>query len=424
MSRFNCDACGLCCQNLDANPLYSDLDDGTGVCRHYDHASRRCGIYAQRPLKCRIDESYEHSYAHHLTREQFHALNQAACETLKSKKDRIDMPLPLLLIGAAVLAGGAGVAGGVKGAKKISEAKGIVSDAEGRYNRAKDQLDNDQKQTDTSLEALGSLKLDVSRSFGRFAAAYEKIKNKPDFKEFHGEDIRFSKHQLDEIKQISISAIDLLGSSALTASAGALAGFAAYGGTMALGVASTGTAISSLSGVAAYNATLAALGGGALSAGGGGMALGSMVLSGAVAGPVIAVGGLLLNAKGNSSLEKAEEIRKKVDNTVQLMKESTVYLKKLKLISDKVIGELTITFNLYLKHVTNLEQLVQRQTDYNAFNQDEKDLLSNNIMLVKLLTDLVQTVLVDKKNGKDVVLQDSIHKELAHSQDIRGKLAA
>ena len=221
------------------------------------------------------------------------------------------MPLPLLLIGAAILAGGAGVAGGVKGAKKISEAKGIVSDAEGRYNRAKDQLDNDQKQTETSLEALGSLKLDVSRSFGRFAAAYEKIKNKPEFKELHGEDIRFSKHQLEEIKQISISAIDLLGSSALTASAGALAGFAAYGGTMALGVASTGTAISSLSGVAAYNATLAALGGGALSAGGGGMALGSMVLSGAVAGPVIAVGGLLLNAKGNSSLEKAEEIEHK-----------------------------------------------------------------------------------------------------------------
>lgn len=86
MSRFNCDACGLCCQNLAANPLYSDLDDGTGVCRHYDRASRRCGIYAQRPLKCRIDESYEHSYSHHLTREQFHALNQAACETLKSKR--------------------------------------------------------------------------------------------------------------------------------------------------------------------------------------------------------------------------------------------------------------------------------------------------------------------------------------------------
>lgn len=334
------------------------------------------------------------------------------------------MPLPFLLIGAAVVAGGAGIAGGVKGAKKISEAKGIVADAQERYDRAREQLDGDQKNTEQSLEALGALKLDISRSFGRFASAYEKIKNKPQFKEFHGEDIRFDKHDLDQIKEISISAIDLLGSSALTASAGALAGFAAYGGTMALGVASTGTAISSLSGVAAYNATLAALGGGALSAGGGGMALGSMVLGGAVAGPVIAVGGLLLNAKGNSSLEKAEEIRQEVNKTVDLIKESTVYLKKLKLISDKVIGELTITFSLYVKHVTSLEQLVQRTTDYNAFSQDEKDLLSNNIMLVKLLSQLVQSALAGKKNGKDVVLQDNVHKELEHAREVRGKLAA
>ncbi|WAC00081.1 MULTISPECIES: YkgJ family cysteine cluster protein [Pseudomonas] len=88
MSRFNCDACGLCCQNLAGQPLYSDLDDGTGVCRHYDKGSSRCGIYEQRPLKCRIDDSYDHIYASHMSRAQFHVLNQAACETLKSKRTR------------------------------------------------------------------------------------------------------------------------------------------------------------------------------------------------------------------------------------------------------------------------------------------------------------------------------------------------
>ena len=47
---------------------------------------------------------------------------------------------------------------------------------------------------------------------------------------------------------------------------------------MAFGAASTGTAISSLSGAAATNATLAWLGGGSIAAGGGGMAAGSVVL--------------------------------------------------------------------------------------------------------------------------------------------------
>jgi len=52
--------------------------------------------------------------------------------------------------------------------------------------------------------------------------------------------------------------------------------------------ASTGTAISSLSGAAASNATLAIYGGGTLAAGGGGAAMGALVVGGGVA--IIAVG--------------------------------------------------------------------------------------------------------------------------------------
>ena len=55
--------------------------------------------------------------------------------------------------------------------------------------------------------------------------------------------------------------------------------------------ASTGAAISSLSGAAAGNATLAWLGGGSLAAGGGGMAAGAVVLTGIAAAPVLLIGG-------------------------------------------------------------------------------------------------------------------------------------
>ncbi|MEU5084426.1 MULTISPECIES: hypothetical protein [Streptomyces] len=83
---------------------------------------------------------------------------------------------------------------------------------------------------------------------------------------------------------------------AVTAAVGALAGGALAGsgagaGTFlavgAFATASTGTAISGLSGAAAISATLAWLGGGSLAAGGGGMAAGTTVLSAIVAAPVV-----------------------------------------------------------------------------------------------------------------------------------------
>jgi len=66
------------------------------------------------------------------------------------------------------------------------------------------------------------------------------------------------------------------------------------GGTGVLGnTATTGVAISSLSGAAATNASLAALGGGALSVGGGGMALGTAVVAGTGAAVGSATGGII-----------------------------------------------------------------------------------------------------------------------------------
>lgn len=94
-----------------------------------------------------------------------------------------------------------------------------------------------------------------------------------------------------------------LGGGAGLAGAAAGAGLAVLGPSAALavattfGTASTGTAISALSGAAAANAALAWLGGGAVAAGGGGMAAGNALL--ALAGPVgWTVGGLAVLSSG------------------------------------------------------------------------------------------------------------------------------
>jgi hypothetical protein len=66
---------------------------------------------------------------------------------------------------------------------------------------------------------------------------------------------------------------------------GGAAAYATFLATAAWGTASTGVPIAALSGVAATNATFAALGGGSLAAGGAGIAGGTAVLAGIVAVP-------------------------------------------------------------------------------------------------------------------------------------------
>lgn len=92
--------------------------------------------------------------------------------------------------------------------------------------------------------------------------------------------------------------------------AGPMGALGAYGLAGAIGVASTGTAVSSLSGAAASSATLAWLGGGALSAGGAGMLGGMAVLGGIVALPALITVGLFLK-------KKADDVEREVERKIQ-----------------------------------------------------------------------------------------------------------
>ena len=86
---------------------------------------------------------------------------------------------------------------------------------------------------------------------------------------------------------------------------------------MALGTASTGTAIASLSGAAATNAALAWLGGGTVAAGGAGVAGGSFILGlfgpiGAAIAGVSAISGIALVRSKNR--KQVENIDKHIDS--------------------------------------------------------------------------------------------------------------
>ena len=109
----------------------------------------------------------------------------------------------------------------------------------------------------------------------------------------------------------------LLGAGALGGGAGAAVGAGAatvtYMTVASIATASTGAAISALSGAAATSATLAAIGGGSLAAGGLGIAGGTAMLTGIVTIPVLLVATGAVVASGGRILEKQRAAERKIE---------------------------------------------------------------------------------------------------------------
>lgn len=80
---FQCDKCGACCRNLNLSPLYAELDRGDGICKYL--SGNLCTIYKERPILCRIDESYYAFFANSISKEEYYRLNYEACDKLKKR---------------------------------------------------------------------------------------------------------------------------------------------------------------------------------------------------------------------------------------------------------------------------------------------------------------------------------------------------
>lgn len=78
---YNCEHCGCCCRNLDKSDIYAPLDRGDGVCKYLE--GNDCLIYENRPLLCRIDDSYDSMFSSLMTREDFYKINKQVCKKLQ-----------------------------------------------------------------------------------------------------------------------------------------------------------------------------------------------------------------------------------------------------------------------------------------------------------------------------------------------------
>lgn len=316
------------------------------------------------------------------------------------------MPLPFILGAVATVAAIGGVGSGIHGASKMKEANDTMKSADSRHKKNIARFDETSEETNKAMDELGALELEILHSFDDFSNTIEKIQNRPQFKEYKKEGVEIPKYDKEALKKVSVGAGVLLGGLG-GAAVGTAGGFAAAGATtsavMALGTASTGTAIASLSGAAATNATLAALGGGALAAGGGGIALGTTILGATTLGVGLLVGGVIFNVTGSKLSDKADEAWAQMKEAEQKIDRICSYLNDLKSAAIKYTKSLTTVrdkYNEIFGYVTYTVNNLHK-TDWNDFSKEERIATQNAVLLVGLLYKMCQVSLVNKAKDED-----------------------
>ena len=238
------------------------------------------------------------------------------------------MALPFILAGAALLAGGIGVKKGIDAKEDFDRAERIGRRAKRNHEDAIESLESEREKTNQSFQDLGRLKVSIFSDQIKYLVDEIKKRKKAKSK-MTGFEQMVEELNLPQMEKMVLGSLDIEKGLASGAASGALMGLGAYGSVGMLASASTGTAIASLSGAAATNATLAWLGGGSLAAGGFGMAGGMAVLGGLVAGPAIAITGFVMASKAEEALTKARDYESEVDQAIEKINSMEIVLKGL-----------------------------------------------------------------------------------------------
>lgn len=318
------------------------------------------------------------------------------------------MSISILLLGASALAGAAGVGGIAKGGSQVLKANSTMKELQVQHQQNLARLEKRNKECVRDMDKLGRKELEILKSFQEFSTVFEKIKNRPEFAKIQKQGICLPQYDGEELKKASVGANTLLGGLG-GAAAGTAGGFAASGAAtavvMALGTASTGVPIASLSGAAATNATLAALGGGSLAAGGGGMALGTTVLGAATLGVGLLIDGVIFGITGGKISSDAKKAQKEIEKETQQTEEICNYLLDLQGTANRYGRKLDEVDSMYHEHMEKLKWMVvmQGRADWDWYTEPEKQLVNNTALLVKLLYDMCKVELVQKSEEEDAM---------------------
>ncbi|ABY36512.1 MAG TPA: hypothetical protein DEF43_17745 [Chloroflexus aurantiacus] len=274
------------------------------------------------------------------------------------------MPLPfipLILLGGSVIAGIKGAVDTFSAIQQINELQEAYNERRAEYEERRAEYEKAHNRLVVRMNELNDLRL---RAYDTIKEAAEFLKRAKVKKRHLAERIaRPRLEQPDNWQGAHVDPIEAFQAVLKAGGAGTATAATVYSTVGTLGVASTGTAISTLSGAAATNATLAWLGGGALAAGGGGMALGTAVLGGLVAGPALLTAGFF--AQGTVA-----QIKTKVERQIAEMgaaeEEMQNRIAEYKVIQDR-IEELEMTIKQMNATLTDMLATADPNRDQDLF---------------------------------------------------------
>lgn len=250
------------------------------------------------------------------------------------------------------------------------------------------------RKTNERINELGYHTSTIYTSLNMIQSLFDRIRNVPEENRLKYENLKKIrvnwKQQVEKIElEYKRAEVKAAGQGAAGVGAGvavvALGPTAAMGIATTFGVASTGTAISALSGAAATNAALAWLGGGALAAGGGGMAAGSAFL--ALAGPVgWTIAGVSILASGLMFF-KTQSDKERLENVYTLISDRDVKSYEL------AIVELSERINRIVDETRKLNKAIVTigsfGTDYTSMSEEQQYELGAYVNLMEASTMLL-----------------------------------
>jgi hypothetical protein len=245
------------------------------------------------------------------------------------------------------------------------------------YNKIFKEMEIRKSEVEEELKLLVEEKIEALKSLKKIEKISENL---------IGKDRKFnnSKITLETTKNFAkIEKTISVGDAAISTVKGTVSGISTGVGAWALvstfGTASTGTAISTLSGVAATNATLAWFGGGSIASGGLGMAGGGLVLGGIVVVPALILTGAFNHLKASKDIKRIENEIFKVQKSTHDVKNNILAINNiekrslevrnsLKKIRKNFESELELTYKkIYpIPFISNLIKNIRKK----VFNQD------------------------------------------------------
>ena len=295
---------------------------------------------------------------------------------------------------------------GINAYQNRKEAKSLKSNAEQKYQEACNQLEDRREKLNDCIQKFGTQRCEALKStIGVFLSYLKEIEQKYKSKEYEidlGCDITHEYVQ-------ELTGIEMNASTALkTATASATAAAVALGGVpalvtssvTALATASTGTAISTLSGAAQMNAVLAWLGGGSLASGGGGVALGTAVLSGitygVTGGVALVTAGLIASKYFEKKLTEAKKYEAEVDKACAQMDLAVSLMDKIEQRANELLD---VTSRLAQRCKDALNMFEPFVSDFEPKHPIHIKVFQRAALFIKAMSELAKTPLLDNEGN-------------------------